>query len=83
MFLVFEHTHSSDTGYTATRSTFIFVDTNTGFITTEQFASHWASISMTTVSTENTWHYEEMARVFLLRTDHMVLQNIIILFVLH
>ena len=38
--LVFEQTHSSDTGYAATRSTFIFVDTDTEFITTEQFTSN-------------------------------------------
>ena len=38
--LVFEQTHSSDTRYAATRSTFIFADTDTEFITTEQFTSN-------------------------------------------
>ena len=52
MFLVFEHTHSSDTatGNAATRSTFIFADTDTWFITTEQFTSRWPYISITTLS---------------------------------
>ena len=50
--LVFEQTHSSDTRYAATRSTFIFADTDTEFITTEQFTSNWPSISI------KTWSYK-------------------------
>ena len=57
-----EHTHISDTGYAATRSTFIFADTNsdTGFITTEQLISYSPSISRTTLTTVSTWDNVEI-----------------------
>ena len=72
-----EHTHISESGYEATRSTVIFADTysDTGFITTEQLISHSPSISRTTLTTVSTWDNVEIARIFLPRTDHMVLQN--------
>ena len=51
---------------------------DTWFITTGQFTSHWPSVSITTLSTVSIWDNVEMARFFLQRTDHMVLENILI-----
>ena len=72
IFLVFEHTYSSDTRQHS------FLQIPIPDLLRLKFTSHWPSISITTLSTVSTWDYVEMVRVFLPRNDHVVLQNILI-----